>query len=191
MSIVCILWFGAHSTEGVHVTVPSAHGTLPLPLLWLAAKPGAAMPTAATAAAPTTRGLLTFNVPPDGHGVAEGLLGDDAGARLSSPSVLQVLHTKFGHPTHPARKAKSRCPLCSTSCTWNRTNGPVPGAVCVGCRAKWGRARLGAGVSAGPTRRPRSAREAQACIPPRRCRLPADRSQLPGAPRTPLHERRR
>src|SRR4051812_11903082 len=111
-------------------------------------------PAAAIAAAPRARRLLTFNVPPDGHGVAEGLLGDDAGARLSSPSVLQVLHSKFGHPTHLARKAASRS------------------------------------VSAGLTRRPRSARAAQACIPPRRCRLPADRSQLPAARRTPLRERR-
>src|SRR3954451_9241602 len=117
MSIVCILWFGAHSTEGVHVTVPSAHGTLPLPLLWLAAKPGAAMPTAATAAAPRARRLLTFNGPPEGHGVAEGWLGDDAGAGLPSPSALQVLHSKFGHATHLVGKARSSSPLCSTSGT--------------------------------------------------------------------------
>src|SRR3954453_13851361 len=157
MSIVCILWFGAHSTDGGHGTVPSAHGRLPPPLLWLAAKPGAAMLTAATAAAPRARRLLTFNVPPEGHGVAEGGLGDDAGAGLSSPSVLQVLHSKFGHPTHLARKAKSNSRLCSTSDT-----NPVPFMPGCPIRRAGYRAKCG-GPSAGGSRVLRVCRRSSRC----------------------------
>src|SRR3954466_9984691 len=118
------LWFGGHRFVGVQVIVPSLHATGPPgpPAgLWGAANDGMAIAAAATAAAPRARRLLTFNVPPEGHGVAEGWLGDDAGAGLPSPSVLQVLHSKFGHPTHLARKAKSNSRLCSTSDT-----NPVP-----------------------------------------------------------------
>src|SRR4051794_38259691 len=136
MSIVCILWLGAHRTVGVHVTVPSAHPVVPLPLLWLAAKLGAAMPTAAIAAAPRARRLLTFKVPPVGMASPRGV-GDDAGAVLPSPLALQVLHSKFGHLTQSVRKASAAPPLCSTSSTnWARFM-PECRIPCSGCRAKW------------------------------------------------------
>src|SRR3954467_6657783 len=100
------LWFGGHRFVGVQVIVPSLHATGPPgpPAgLWGGANDGMAIAAAAIAAAPRARRLLTFNVPPEGHGVAEGWLGDDAGAGLPSPSALQVLQSKFGHPTHGVR----------------------------------------------------------------------------------------
>src|SRR5438270_10341003 len=126
MVTVCILWFGGQTDVGVHVTVPSCwfvvvlmHGTEPGLCAPWPADAGRETASAAAAAAPRARRLLTCTDPPEDKAVPRGW--QRWGFRPVFYGVLAGPPEQIRTSDARRRIAVTSPPLCSTCCTQNRT----------------------------------------------------------------------